>query len=79
MALIPMKSSSFSQTGTATTAFTVTIGVTQPNNTYKIVATPTNVLSAAIFYINNKTTTTFDVVYLTGLTGTVSFDYLLLN
>lgn len=66
---------SFSGAGTATTVFTVTIGSTQPNNTYKINATPTNVLSAALFYITNKTTTTFDVVYLAGLTGTVEFDW----
>ena len=68
---------SFSGVGTATTTFTVTIGATQPNNTYKVVATPTNLLSAAVFYITNKTTTTFDVVYLAGLTGTVTFDWIL--
>lgn len=68
---------SFSGVGTATTTFTVTIGVTQANATYKVNVTPTSVLSAAVFYINNKTTTTFDVVYLTGLTGTVSFDWIL--
>jgi len=66
---------SFSGVGTATTVFTVTIGATQPNNTYKVNATPTNLLSAALFYITNKTTTTFDVVYLAGLTGTVEFDW----
>jgi hypothetical protein len=68
---------SVSATGTATTTFTVTIGATQANNTYKVTATPSNVLSAAVFYINNKTTTTFDVVYLAGLTGTVAFDWIL--
>ncbi len=66
---------SFSGVGTATTTFTVTIGATQPNNTYKVNATPTNLLSAAVFYVTNKTTTTFDVVYLAGLTGTVEFDW----
>lgn len=68
---------SFSGVGTATTTFTVTIGSTMSNNTYKVTATPTNLLSAAVFYINNKTTTTFDVVYLAGLTGTVAFDWIL--
>lgn len=68
---------SFSGAGTATTTFTVTIGTTQANTTYKVTATPTNVLSAAPFYISNKTTTTFDVVYLSGLTGTVAFDWIL--
>lgn len=66
---------SYSTTGTATTTFTVTIGVTEPNTTYKVQITPTALVSAAVFYVTNKTTTTFDVVYLTGLTGAVSFDW----
>lgn len=66
---------SFSGVGTATTTFTVTIGTTQANTTYKVNATPTDLLAAAVFYITNKTTTTFDVVYLAGLTGTVTFDW----
>lgn len=70
-------SGSFSATGTATTTFTVTIGATQSNTTYKVNATPTNALTAAMFYVTNKTTTTFDVVFLTGLTGAVAFDWTL--
>jgi len=70
-------SGSFSQVGTATTVFTVTIGTTQPNTTYRINITPTAALSAALFYVTNKTTTTFDVTYLAGLTGTVTFDWAL--
>jgi hypothetical protein len=66
---------SYSSVGTATTTFTVTIGITEPNSTYKVNVTPTDVLGAALFYVNNKTATTFDVVYLSGLTGTVSFDW----
>lgn len=68
---------SFSQVGAATTTFTVTIGATQANTTYKVNVTPTAALSAALFYVTNKTTTTFDVVYLAGLTGTVTFDWAL--
>lgn len=68
-------SGSFSGVGTATTTFTVTIGATQANTTYKVNVTPTSVLSAALFYVSNKTTTTFDVVYMAGLTGTVTFDW----
>lgn len=68
-------SGSFSGVGTATTTFTVTIGQTMANSTYKVNVTPTAALSAALFYVTNKTTTTFDVVYLAGLTGTVTFDY----
>jgi hypothetical protein len=71
------KFGSYSGVGTATTTFTVTFGGTQPNATYKVVVTPTSSLSAALFYVTNKTTTTFDVMYLAGLTGTVTFDYLL--
>lgn len=73
------KSGSFSQVGAATTTFTVTFGGTQPNTTYRVFVTPTAVLSAALFYVTNKTTTTFDVVYLAGLTGTVTFDYQIIN
>lgn len=70
---------SFSGVGTATTTFTVTIGATMADGTYKVVATPSNILSAAVFYVTNKTTTTFDVVYLAGLTGTVQFDWVLVR
>ena len=66
---------SFSGVGAATTVFTVTIGQTMANTTYKVNVSPTAVLSAALFYITNKTTTTFDVTYLAGLTGTVTFDW----
>lgn len=66
---------SFSGTGTATTSFVVTIGSTMANSTYKVNVTPTDALSAALFYISTKTTTTFTVTYLSGLTGTVAFDW----
>ncbi len=57
------------------TVFTVTFGGTQPNATYKVDVVPTSVLGAALFYVTNKTTTTFDVTYLAGLTGTVTLDF----
>lgn len=72
-------SGTVSTTGTATTIFTVTIGATQANTTYKVQVTPTSSVAAAVFYISNKTTTTFDVVYLTGLTGAVSFDWMVVK
>lgn len=69
-------SNSYSATGSATTTFTVTIGATQPNNTYKVQVTPTSVIaSGSGYYVTNKTTTTFQVVYPSGLTGAVSFDW----
>lgn len=68
-------SNSFSATGSATTTFTVTIGITQANNTYRVNVTPTSVVAAAPFYVTNKTTTTFQVVYPSAVTGLVKFDY----
>lgn len=63
-------------TGTATTTFTVTIGVTMSDAAYKVATNGSNALSSAVHYVNNKTTTTFDVVYLAGLTGSVAFDWI---
>lgn len=68
---------SFSQAVVATTTINVPIGSTMSSNTYKVNVTPSNLLSAALFYVTNKTTTTFDVTYLSGLTGTVAFDWIL--
>jgi hypothetical protein len=66
---------SFSGTGTATTAFVVTIGKTMANTTYKVNVTPTAALAAAVFYVTSKSTTQFTVTYIAGLTGTVTFDW----
>ncbi len=66
---------SYAGTGSATSSFVVTIGTTQVGTTYKVNVTPTAALTAAPFYISAKTTTTFTVTYLTGLTGTVTFDW----
>ena len=71
----PVYAGSFSGTGSSTTSFTVTIGTTQAGTTYKVEVTPSTSVAAAPFYISAKTTTTFTVTYLTGLTGTVAFDW----
>lgn len=68
---------SFSQTVTAVTAFVVTIGQTMANTTYKVCVTPTDMLAAAVFYVTSKSTTQFTVTYLTGLTGVVTFDWII--
>ncbi len=68
---------SYTTTGTATTTFTVTLPSTQPSSLYQVAIEPTNLLSTALQYVDNKTTTTFDVTYLTGLTGAVAFDWIL--
>lgn len=66
-------SGTFSQSEVAVTTVTVTIGSTQPNNTYRISLTPTSLLASTAWYINNQTTTTFDVVYTTAITGVLTF------
>jgi hypothetical protein len=45
------------------------------NTSYRVNVVPTVALTAALFYVTNKTVTTFDVVYLSGLTGAVTFDW----
>jgi lysophospholipase L1-like esterase len=72
-------SNSYTAAAAAQTTFTVTIGVTEPGTTYKVQITPTSSLAAALYYVNNKTTTTFDVVYASPLTGTESFDWTVLQ
>lgn len=66
---------SFSQAVTAVANFTITLPVTVASATYTVTVTPTAALSAALFFVTNKTTTSFQVTYLTALTGTVNFDW----
>lgn len=66
----------YSSVAVAQSTFTVTIGTTMNNTAYAVNVTPSNTLSAALFYVTNKTTTTFDVVYLAGITGTVAFSWI---
>lgn len=68
-------SGSVSATGSATTTFTVTLGAAQPNNTYKVQVTPTSSIAVGGFYITNKTLTTFQIVYPSGITGLATWDY----
>lgn len=65
----------YSTTGTATTTFTVSIGRTMANTSYVATPVATNTLSTVAFSVQNKTTTAFDIVVLTGLTGTVAYDF----
>lgn len=62
-------------TGTATTVVTVTIGSTLANNSYNVTITPRDLLTAVNYYISAQTTTTFDVTFVTALTGSINFDY----
>lgn len=67
-------SGSVSTSVTAATTVTVTTGVTMVNNIYKVSVTPTSSL-ALNYYVTNKTTTTFDVIYASPITGTDTFDW----
>jgi hypothetical protein len=60
----------------AQTTFTVTIP-TQANTDYVVVTEADNTLSAPVRYVTNKQVDSFDVVYLSALTGTVSIGYIL--
>lgn len=67
----------YTTTGAATTTFTVSIGRTMANTSYVASPVPTNTLSAVTFSVQNKTTTTFDIVIVgAGLTGTVAYDFI---
>lgn len=68
-------SGSITVSASSQTTFTVTIGTTQENTNYKVQATPASITAASLFYVNNKTTTTFDIVFLISLTGTVKMDW----
>lgn len=62
-------------TGAATTTVTVTIGTTMTGTNYFVAITPRDLLTAVNYYISAKTTTTFDVTFVTALTGSINFDY----
>lgn len=62
-------------TGTATTAVTVTIGSTMANTTYATSIIPRDLLTAVNYYISAQTTTTFTVTFVTALTGSINFDW----
>lgn len=72
-----LKSGAFSQVVVAVNVFTVTFGGTQADTNYQVVITPTAAVFAAVHYVTNKTTTTFDVTYVAGLTGNVTFDWVM--
>lgn len=63
-------------TGSATTAVTVTIGSTMANSTYAVSITPKDLLTAVNYYISAQTTTTFTVTFISALTGSINFDWI---
>lgn len=67
-------------TGTATTRVTVTIGVTMSNTNYAAFITPKDLLTAVNYWVDPATitTATFDVVFITALTGSINFDWVVI-
>lgn len=65
-------------TGTATTAVTVTIGSTIPN-TYTVLITPKDLLTAVNWYVSAQTTISFTITFVTALTGSINFDWVLIK
>lgn len=65
----------YNQQITATSTVTVSIPA-QTDNLYKVGVTPGNSTSAANYYISNKTLSSFDVVYLSPVSGTLIFDWI---
>ena len=66
----------YTAVATAQTVFTVTIGATMANTNYRVPQPGAqNALSSGWCYITNKTLTTFDVVTMSGITGTFSIDW----
>lgn len=69
---------SYTTTASSSTSFTVPIGQTMVNTSYVVTPVATNTLSAVLFSVQNKTTTTFDIVIAgTPLTGTVAYDFII--
>lgn len=66
-------------TGSATTSVTVTIGQTMPNSNYYVSISPQDLVTAVNWYISAKTTTTFTVTFISGLTGSINFDWNITN
>ena len=74
---VVLKSDIISGSGSGTgTTTTITIGSTLSNNTYKVHITPTSA-NIGNSYVTNKTTTTFDVMYVNSVVGTGTFDWTL--
>lgn len=64
-------------TGAATTRVTVTIGSTMANTAYFASITAKDLLTSVNYYVDPSTitTATFDVVFVTALTGSINFDW----
>jgi hypothetical protein len=74
LAIAPVKGT-FSATGTASTSFTVTLPSTLATSTYVVSVMPTSLLATTSYYITGRSTTQFTINYITGLTGSVTFEY----
>ena len=62
--------------GATVTVYTVSIGGTMPNTSYKVSVTPTSIIGgSAAHYVSNKTTTTFDFILVGGIFGNITLDW----
>jgi hypothetical protein len=66
---------SFSQSVVAVTTLTVTLPVSIPAANYVVSVTPTAALTATNYYVSAKGTSSFNVTFISALTGTVMFDW----
>lgn len=76
IAQLPIKGNS-TTTGTATTSVTVTIGTTMATSSYNVGITPRDLLTAINWYISAQTSTTFTVTFVSGITGSINFDWII--
>ena len=65
-------------TGLGTTVVTVTIGTTMGNLNYYVDISPQDALTAINWFVSAKTTTTFDITFLTAITGSINFDWVII-
>lgn len=73
-------SGGFSSAGPLPPTVLITITIpTQTTANYKVFITPTSLAVAVPYYVTNKTTTSFDVVYPAPIAGTVTFDWLVVQ
>lgn len=62
-------------TGSATTSVTVTIGSTMANTNYYVNISPQDLATAVNWYVSAKSTTTFTITFISGITGSINFDW----
>jgi hypothetical protein len=70
-----MLTGSFSQSVVAVTTVTVNLPITIASSAYTVTVTPTAALTATAYYVSAKSPSSFNVTFISALTGTVMFDW----